>query len=99
MEISAQQQEMNNYERSKKANRESANQWLKENNDLKAENSEHQTLLSTLRDTNLQQAAELEQQQTLSTGQEKLIGDQSTELTTAREKVHALRHSLREESA
>ena len=40
MEISAQQQEMNNYERSKKANRESVNQLLKENNDLKAENSE-----------------------------------------------------------
>ena len=37
--------------------------------------------------------------QTLSTDQEKLIGDQSKELTAAREKVQALRQSLQEESA
>ena len=73
VEISAQQQELNNYERSKKANKEAANQWLKENNDLKAANSEQHVLMSALRDTNLQQTTDLQQHQRLTADQEKLI--------------------------
>ena len=99
VEISAQQQELNNYERSKKANKEATNQWLKENNDLKAANSEQHVLMSTLRDTNLQQTTDLQQHQRLTADQEKLIREQSTELTAAREKVQTLRQSLQEESA
>ena len=99
IEISSQQQTLDIYHRAKSANRDAANQWLKRENELKAELATNRDLLSTLRATNLAQTTELNKQDTLSVNQDKLITDLSTAKKELIDKVSTMDQALQAKSS